>query len=144
MDRKSPPWKLISAYLDDELPPKRRRAFERMLAEHPEWQREVDAMRSLTNAAASLRLKSPDPKIWDNYWEEIDARLPRQVSWVLMLVGAVILMAAGVVWIFVHAQNGYVRFGIVLILLGFALMFGLVLRGRLLEIPRDRYRKINR
>jgi ferric-dicitrate binding protein FerR (iron transport regulator) len=138
------PPRLLMAYLDGELPPERAKAFERLLARHPEWQQEVDEMAAIVAATGRLKPRQPDPHVWDNYWEEIDARLARHTGWLVALAGAAILLAWGTWKIVAFAENDYVRAGIGLVLLGVAILFGAVVRGRLMEMPRDRYKGVRK
>lgn len=131
------------AYLDGELPPSEVESFERLLAEHPEWRAEVEEMAALVSETDKLKVRI-DPAIWDNYWEEIDSRLHRRVGWGLLLVGAVLLIVLGTIKVYTLANDNWVRGGISLVLLGLVILFVAVLRGRFLEIPRDRYGRIKR
>lgn len=141
---KTPPWGLIMAYLDDQLPPRKRAAVERLIARHPEWDAQIDELRRVSDAAARLRVKPPDPMIWDNYWEEIDARIPRRIGTGLLLAGSAILVVSGVVMALAYAQHPILQVGIGLIVMGVSVLFVMVLHGRLKELPRDRYRKIRK
>jgi anti-sigma factor RsiW len=145
--RKDPPWGLINAYLDGELPPRKQEAVAKLLARHPEWHDQVEELRQIIETTRTLRIKEPNPSVWDHYWEEIDSRLPRQFSWILMAAGAVLLILLGfakIISLLAAQDNPLWLVAFVSILTGFVVLFFLVLRSRLIEIPRDRYRKIRK
>ena len=52
----------IVAYLDDELPPEERAAFERRLADDPKLRARVDAERSAWNALSLLDVAAPNDR----------------------------------------------------------------------------------
>jgi hypothetical protein len=139
-----PPWEKMMAYVDDELSPADRAALEVLLQQHPEWRTQVAEMVELVGATKVLKRRPPDPQVWDNYWEEIDAKLPRQVGWTLTLIGGMILIGYGIWKVVAFTDNDYVRLGITLVIVGFGLLFAAVIRGRMLELHRDRYRRIQR
>jgi uncharacterized membrane protein len=133
----------LMAWLDGEMPPQEAKQFEKLLAEHPEWREQVQEMADIVGASKKLHLRV-DPCIWDNYWEEIDNRLQRRVGWLVALVGSVILIIWGLVKVLVYAQNDWVRGGLLLVVVGLVVLFIAVLRGRFLELPKDRYTRIRR
>ena len=55
----------IAAYLDDELDPEARAAFERRLADEPELRARVDAERSAWNALSLLDVAAPNERLPD-------------------------------------------------------------------------------
>jgi ferric-dicitrate binding protein FerR (iron transport regulator) len=134
----------MMAYLDREMTPRQRRAFEELLEEHPEWREELSEMAELVGATNQLRMRPPSPDVWDNYWEEIDSELHRGFGWTVALVGSLILIVWGFVKVIAFAENDLVRTGILLIALGFGILFLTVLRGRIIEFSKDRYRRIRR
>lgn len=132
------------AYLDGELSPQDRAAFEALLEQHPEWREEAAEMAEIVGATKQVKLRPPDPTIWDNYWEEIDSRIERKVGWLITSIGAALLMLLGIWKVMMFAQNDLVRLGILMVVVGMALLFFAVIRGRLVELPKDRYRRIRK
>lgn len=132
------------AYLDGEMGPRQRARFEAALLRNPQWQAQVEQARMARDAAELLQPRPADPAVWDNYWEEIDSRLTRRTGHWLALAGAAILVLVGFAKILTHTTDPIARFGLILLAAGVAVLFAMVLRGRLIEIPRDRYRRIRR
>lgn len=134
----------LMAYLDGELPPADAAAFERLLEQHPEWADEVDEMRRIVAATKGLVVPAPPPRFWDGYWEEIDERLSKRTGFVLMAAGGLVVAALGFYKAWMFTTDPWVRGAVVLIVAGFLITFLGVVRGHLLERPRDRYRRIRR
>lgn len=132
------------AYLDGELSKEDRRVFEQLLEEHPEWRDELNEMSELVQATNKVHLREPDPTFWDNYWEEIDSRIHRRFGWFAALIGSLLLIVFGFIKVLIFAENSFVQVGILLIAVGMIILFITILRGRLLEMPRDRYQRIRR
>ena len=139
-----PPYEKMMAYLDGEMSPTERQAFEELLEQQPEWRDEFNEMLKVTESTKLLHLRPPDPTVWDGEWEEIDNRIQKKFGWLVTLVGAMILIVYGLVKAILFTDNLWAQSGIALVTLGFLVLFLAALRGRLLEIPRDRYRRIRR
>lgn len=134
----------LMAYLDGELSPAEADAFERLLEQHPEWAQEVDEMRRVVAATRGLTVPPPSPRFWDGYWEEIDERLTKRWGFAFMAGGGLLVAALGTYKAWIWSTNPAVRTAVVLIVAGFLITFLGVVRGHLLERPRDRYRRIRR
>lgn len=63
----------IAAYLDDELDPEARAAFERRLADEPALRARVDAERSAWNALSLLDVAAPNERLPDAVVERLDS-----------------------------------------------------------------------
>ena len=133
----------LMAYLDGELSAAEAKQFEKLLDEHPEWREQVREMADVVEASNKLHLRI-DPCTWDNYWEEIDSRLQRHVGWTVALIGSLIVILYGFIKVLLFAQNDWVRGGMLLVAMGLVFLFISVLRGRFVELPRDRYTRIRR
>jgi anti-sigma factor RsiW len=138
------PAEQLMAWLDGELTAEEAAAFEALLERHPEWRPEVEKLAGVVRASQRLRFAAPAPEAWDNYWQQIDSRLAKPAGWLLAAGGALLLLAAGYVKLLLWIDSEWLRAGLVLLGAGLAVLFAAVLRGRLREIPHDRYRNIDR
>lgn len=134
----------LMAYLDGEMGEEEAQAFRALLDAHPEWRDEAAQLSSVVEAAESLRFRPPPESLWDSYWEEIDSRLSKKTGWLVLTAGGCLLAILGAAKILMFAENLWVRTGLVLVLAGLAILFLGVLRGRLIEMSHDRYRRVRR
>ena len=78
--------------------------------------------------------------VWDKYWDSIYNRIERSVAWFLFIVGALILNGY---WIYraITNPNLYTITGLgtVFLVVGFAVLFLSVLRGKMTVNKTDRY-----
>jgi len=145
MARENPAPERLAAWLDGEMPPEEAREFERLLEEHPEWREEAAEMAELSAGHKQLRYAPPPAATWDNYWEEIEPRLvERRFGWIALAVGGDILACIGTVKVVMLATNPLIRTGLALVVLGLLVTFVGVVRGHLLERPKDRYRRVRK
>ena len=75
----------------------------------------------------------------------LSVRAPRALGWTLMVLGMVGWAFYAVIYVFKNLRwPGLVELTIGGTLTGLVLLFGSVVRQRLLERPHDRYRKVRR
>lgn len=135
---------LAMAYVDDELDPEARAAFEQRLSREALLRREVSQLHELELLARAAIPKEP----MDHEWQAL-ARDPLQrgalgLGWILGGLG-LLGLALYVLWTLFSAEGPpalKLFFGA--LLLGALLLFGAVLRGRLRTLPLDPYRKVQR
>ena len=136
---------LMMAYVDDELPPAEREAFEALLASDATLAAETAAYQVMCDLAASSGALEPTERELRRFWAKFYNRAEWRTGWTLMFVGLAVLSLtgcyelirlAGVPWI--------VRGAALSILLGAALLLGSTIRQRLRTRRFDRYRGVVR
>ena len=143
-------WKpYISAYLDEELEPAERRAFQEELTRNPELIEEMEAMRDMKGLMNGIGLRELPDSAWDHYRERTYNRLERRVGWILLSIGAMVLVGYGlyqlVVFLVADAELAWwIRAAIGAVCAGLAVLFVSVLRERLFVWKRDPYREVKR
>jgi len=135
---------LAMAYVDGELTAEGREELESRLAASPELRREVSALKELELMARAAAPKEP----MDHEWEEL-ARDPVQrgslgLGWALLVVGVLGAIGYGLYELLASDAPIGVKLLVSAISLGFALLLGATLRGRLRTLPLDPYRKVQR
>jgi anti-sigma factor RsiW len=143
-------WKVrISGYLDNELSPAEREAFEHQLDRDPELARELDAMRAMREVTHGMKLEEFPDQVWDRYWEGTYNRIERGIGWILFSLGAIILLGAGLYELVLAllkdtSEPWWIRVAIGSLCGGGAILFVSVLRERIFVRRRDPYREVKR
>ncbi|MFH1143290.1 MAG: zf-HC2 domain-containing protein [Candidatus Eisenbacteria bacterium] len=140
---------LISGYLDGELTPDERAAFERELARDPALGHELDALQSMREVTARMKLKEFPDAVWDRYWEGTYNRLERRIGWILLSLGATVLLAVGLYGLAVAllkdaGEPWWIRAAVGAVCAGLAILCVSVVRERLVTAKKDPYREVKR
>lgn len=148
-ERLDPDRELLVAALDDELGSEERRAFRRRLDEDPELRREWEAMRKVKEATDGVRRREPPDEVWDRYWDGVYRRLERGLGWILVSIGAILVLVYGA---FEAADElladpslpGFVKVGVVALAVGLAVLLVSVAREKIFVWKRDPYKDVRR
>ena len=138
-----------SGYLDQELDKDERAEFERHLRGCDECTRELETLREMQEVTGSMQLKEFPDDVWDRYWEHTYNRLERNFGWILLSIGAIVLLTAGVYELFVVLLSDttspwWIRMATGLVGAGLSVLFVSVLRERLFVRKSDPYREVKR
>lgn len=86
---------LMMGALDGELATADRDELSRLLADDPvlasEW-RQLQRVKEVTD---TMSLQTPPQEVWDTYWTGVYRRLERGVAWVLVSLGAIVVLSWG-------------------------------------------------
>jgi hypothetical protein len=143
-------WKSrISGYLDGELDPSERAAFERQLATDTALAHELDAIRSLKEVTRGMKLRELPDRVWERYWDGTYNRIERRIGWLLFSIGVIVFLAGAfyefaIVLLRNAADPLWVRVAVGAIGGGFAILVVSVVRERLFTWKRDPYREVRR
>ena len=87
-----------------------------------------------------MKLADLPEVVWEQYWDKIYNRIERKVAWFLFIIGALIINGY---WIYRVVTDpklyNIVGLGIVLMIVGFALLFLSVVREKFAVNKVDRY-----
>lgn len=135
----------LMAYLDGELAPQERQAFERVLMESRPLQGELAQLQRLQSIVQRVRIPEPKPELWDEQPRLKSEKLWRVVGWVLFLAGTlmVALTSELLLWSTKNIPCS-LKLGITFIVLGLGALLASVLLRRCKESKTDRYREIVR
>jgi hypothetical protein len=111
--------------------------------------RELEVTRAMKGVTESMKLKEFPDAVWDRYWDGTYNRLERRFGWLLLSLGAAVLLAGGLYELAVNllresADPWWVRLGIAAAIVGLAVLFVSVARERLFTWRRDPYREVER
>ncbi|MBU1299783.1 MAG: hypothetical protein KKG06_08990 [Bacteroidetes bacterium] len=140
---------LLNKALDGLLSTEENAEFENLLASSKECQEEWQSMKRLKEVTREMKFKNPPDEIWDKYWLGIYARLERGLAWILVSIGATVLLVYGgfkVVEELIADPTlaWFIKIAILAIIAGLAILFVSVLRERLFVRKTDKYKEIVR
>lgn len=140
----SPDELLAMAYVDGELEPAARQAFEARLASEPALLREVAALRELELLARNAVAAEPLDFAWKRLERELLQRAGWRVGWTVLSIAVLGILGLGL-WSVLQAELSPLAKALILGLLGsLLLLFALTLRARLRTLPYDPYKEIQR
>ena len=140
---------LISSYLDNELDGEQRRRVDEHLEKCPECRSEYGEMFRFEEVMAKMALKQPPKEAWKVYSESVYNRIERGIGWILLSVGAmIILFFSGyqIVKGFIEDPSipVIVKMGILAGLGGVVILLVSLVRERLFVNKRERYKEIEK
>lgn len=141
--------RLLMGALDGELSPAEQREFERSLEVDRELRAEWDRLRRVKEVTDTMKMQKPPGEVWDSYWEGVYRRTERGLAWILVSVGAIVLVSWGLVhWVQdVLADTTVpplIRWASVALVIGLVILFVSVLREKLHMRRSDPYKDVIR
>lgn len=137
---------LMMGAIDRELNRAEQEEFENLLRIHPEYETEWQEYRKLKEVTMQLQFKSAPEEVWDRYWMGIYNRIERGVAWLILSIGAAILLTYGgfkaIESLFADPHvEVIVKVGLIAVLFGFAVLIVSLIRERLFTRKTDKYAK---
>lgn len=140
---------LVSSYLDGELGQEERELVERHLDECSECRQGYREMSELGEVMSKMTIKDPPKEVWKMYTESVYNRLERGIGWILVSIGAmIVLFFTGY-----QALKGFIldpgaplilKGGILCGLAGVIVLLVSLVRERFFVNKRERYKEIER
>lgn len=132
-------------YIDGEMSPQDRAEYERHLERCDECRRAIEEFGGLRSFTRRIAMKDPTDEFWEVYWKSLYRRLERRIAWIIMLVGAVMLVS----YQLYHMASRFGRLtfekvAIVLFAAGALMLLVSVIRERAHQYKVDRYKDIER
>ena len=140
---------LMMAALDGELQGEEQVELDRLLAESAELRSEWQQMHRVKEVTGTMTYPKPPDEVWDRYWMSTYNRLERGVAWILVSIGAVLLVGYGL-WHAVEALFAdsdlppVLRWGVLAMLLGSFILIFSVLREKLRVNRKDPFNEVRR
>ncbi|MCP4613607.1 MAG: zf-HC2 domain-containing protein [Planctomycetes bacterium] len=140
---------IMMGYLDNELSNEQRRQFEDHLTGCSECKAELKEFRKLKDITDEVTLVEPEDKIWQDYWSGVYNRIERRVGWIVFSVAAILLAIYGgfklIEEIITDSSVGILlKAGLLVLIVGLAILLVSVSRERLHIWQKDRYRNVRR
>jgi len=96
-----------------------------------------------------MKFKILPEMYWDEYWRQVYNRIERGISWILISLGAVIVLSFAL-WTMVselladQALNPVLKTGILVLLVGIVILFISIVREKLMVRRVDKYKEVER
>jgi hypothetical protein len=139
----------MMAALDGEVSDVERGELDALLEGDPELREEWHRMSQVKEVTSTMAFRKPPEEVWGRYWTSVYNRMERGVGWILASIGAVVIMAYGLWKWFetLYAEAGlpwFVKAAIMLLSVGFLIVFVSVVREKLFTRRYDAYKEIER
>ena len=135
---------MVSAHVDGELTPDQQKRLEAHLADCEGCRRELAEMQALKQELDMIQFTEPTDTELQRYWSGVYNRLERGVAWVLLSVGAIVLLCYGGFKLVEETIRDpklewWVKGGVLAAVFGSAVLFVSLLRERLAVRKTDKY-----
>ncbi|MCK4646239.1 MAG: zf-HC2 domain-containing protein [Candidatus Aminicenantes bacterium] len=140
---------LISSYNDGELNQEQNKKVEKHLEDCPECRKELEEMRKFEEVMSQMELKKPPGEVWKRYWASVYNRLERRIGWILLSIGAMIILFFGgykmIEGIIVDPSTPLLlKVGILTALGGIVVLLVSILREQIFVRKRERYKEVEK
>ena len=140
---------LISSYHDKELDEEKKKQIEEHLKECSECRREFEEMGKFEEVMNKMELKKPPREVWQIYWTSIYNRLERRIGWILLSIGAMILiffggykMVEGIIQD--PSTSLLLKVGILTLMAGVVVLLFSLIREQFFVRKRERYKEVEK
>jgi predicted anti-sigma-YlaC factor YlaD len=140
---------LMMGYLDGELSDEQKRKFEEHLAKCEQCTNELKEFRKLKAITDEVAFVEPEDRLWRQYWNGTYNRMERSLGWIIFSVAGILLTIYGgfkaIEELVRDPEVGnFLKVGLIVLLVGLAILFVSVLRERLFFWSKDRYKDVRR
>ena len=140
---------LNEKYLDGDITNEEKSELENLLASDSELKNEFDEQVRIKEVLTKMKLKNPSVEIWDSYWLGVYNKMERGLAWILVSLGAVILIVYGTYegvseMLKDTSTPAFVKIGVTALLVGGLILLLSVLREKLFTRKHDKYKEIQR
>ena len=139
----------VMALLDGELDDNQTSEVEEHLATCKKCSADYASIKSVKEVTGKMKFKKLPEFYWDDYWKHIYNRIERGLSWLLLSIGAVIMLCF-LGWEFLDAliadrkMNPILKVGIFIFTTGIIILVVSIVREKLMVRRVDKYKEIER
>jgi hypothetical protein len=141
--------RLMMGALDNELSRQEQAELSQLLAGDAVLEGEWKQLQRVKEVTQGMVLQRPPHEVWDGYWTGVYRRLERGIGWILLSLGAVIVISWGA-WEGVQEllrdveTPTMVKIGILAVIVGVVVLFISVVREKLIVRQNDPYKDVIR
>lgn len=130
----------VMRYVDGEMDIQERRNYERHLESCESCRTSIEEMTALKEVTDTMRIAELPEAVWEKYWTGIYNKVERSVAWFFFIIGSIIVSGYSLYCVIVDpGVDSILRLGIVLTVIGTAVLFLSVLREKMAVNRKDRY-----
>ena len=140
---------LMMRALDGEISETENVELDNLLDSDEELRAEWESFKRVKQKTNGLELAKPPDKLWEEYMDSVYRRVERGIGWILLSVGAVVLISYGL-WELVSELIDdvtipwYVKGGVLALLVGLVILAVSVVREKYFVFKDDPYRDVQR
>jgi hypothetical protein len=86
---------LMMAAVDGEIGDSERTELEAYLQKYPDTYEEFYQFKHMQEITMNMKYTSPPESVWDKYWLGVYNRIERGIGWILLSIGATVLLIYG-------------------------------------------------
>lgn len=140
---------LLAKAIEGALTQEEQEEWAELLLANPALQQELQEHTHIKEVTMGFNFKRPPEETWDRYWAGVYARLERGLAWVLVSIGAAVVLAYAGYQAVVEVMSDatlppVVKLAAAALLLGLAILFVSVLREKWFTHRSDKYREVIR
>lgn len=140
---------LMMGRLDGELKDAESRQLDEHLAGCESCSQQYEQFVQLKKGTSEMKFKPLPEMYWDEYWVNVYNKIERGISWILVSIGAILVIAYSLYQAmdeFFHnpAEPLVMKIGVGVLILGMIILFVSVIREKLMIRPVDKYRRVKR
>lgn len=139
----------IPLLIAGELPESDRLEIAAHVESCPECQLELAEFKEMEGLLETLRLPEPPDDLWEGYWSGIYNRIERGLGWILVSLGAVVILFSGFYWLVREMLSdprlpATIKWAVLCIGGGLAVLLVSVIREQFFYSRHERYREVRR
>ncbi len=140
---------LIMAAVDGEIGDSERTELEGYLHKYPDLHEEFQKCKHMQEITMNMKYTSPPESVWDKYWLGVYNRIERGIGWILLSIGAIMLLIYGLYSMFesilADAEIAWwLKLAIFSAIAGTVVLLVSVLREKIFLHKTERYKDIRR
>lgn len=140
---------LLVQYSDGDCTPEQAARVEAHIGTCDTCRSDLEKLQRWKGVSKDMQNRLLPDMAWDEYWQHIYNRLERGIGWILVSIGAIIMLGLAVyhfvVDILASTQlTGLEKTGIIALSIGFVVLLVSVIREKLMVKRYDKYKEIQR
>lgn len=141
--------RLLAGYVDGELTDQERQEFEQALKLDEELRAELKQFEQLKETTGQMQYADLPEEVWQTYWSSIYRKTERGLGWILISLGAIVLLMFGTYEVFheLYRDPGsplWLKIGLTAGTAGAIVLLVSFIRERVFSYKRERYREVQR